>query len=175
MAWFDRSSGGKKGHPEGPTHLGLNPGAPVEKEPSESPEEKVVGYLYKESRVTGQLTFHGPANIEGSVEGEILCDGVLTIGEEADVRAKISGKVVIVRGRVEGDVVAKEKVKLEHPAQLFGNVVTPRLIITEGVVFDGNCSMGQVGEKGEVQSLLKSSSDKGFKSEAAKPTIDLKK
>ncbi|HKY09319.1 MAG TPA: polymer-forming cytoskeletal protein [Candidatus Binatia bacterium] len=107
----------------------------------------LVGYLYKGCRVSGQLSFQGPATIEGVVDGEIQCQGALTIGEGAEVRAKISGQVVVIRGKVEGNVTAKEKVELLAPARLIGNVSAPRLMISEGVVFDGDCSMGMAKAK----------------------------
>ncbi|MGH7793881.1 MAG: bactofilin family protein [Candidatus Binatia bacterium] len=110
----------------------------------------LVGYLYKGSRVSGQLSFQGPARIDGVVDGEIQCQGSLTIGEGAEVRAKISGQVVIIRGKVEGNVTAKEKVELLAPARLIGDVNAPRLVITEGVVFDGDCSMGVAKPVGGV-------------------------
>ena len=71
-----------------------------------------------------------------------ICQGALTIGEGAEVRAKISGQVVVIRGKVEGNVTAKEKVELLASARLIGNISAPKLIISEGVVFDGDCSMG---------------------------------
>lgn len=132
MGRFDHSLGGTK------------------KIPSPSLQRELVAYLYKGSQVSGQLTFRGPAKIDGTVEGEILCHGSLTIGEEAEVRAKISAPVVIIYGKVEGDVAAKERVELGAPARLFGNIDAPRLTIREGAVFDGYCSMGGTREKVKV-------------------------
>ena len=175
MAWFDRSPGEKKNPPEARPHLPLSPARSGEEAPAESSTEEMVAYLYKGSRVTGQLTFHGPARIDGSVEGEVLCHGMLTIGEEAEVRAKISGKVVVIRGKVVGDVVAKERVELETPARLLGNIDAPRLIITEGVVFDGYCSMGGTRGKREVLSPPSSGSEKALEGEAAKLINKLEK
>ena len=113
-----------------------------------SAEPRLVGHLHKGSRITGQLAFDGSVRIDGSVEGEIRCLETLTIGEGAEVRARISSRVVIIRGKVEGNVTAKDRVELLTPGRLFGNVSTPRLIITEGVVFDGDCSMGAAKEGG---------------------------
>lgn len=149
MAWFDRSVGGKKVSAEGEPDRAVEAGDTSDPGPAQPLSEDFVAHLYKGSRVSGQLTFHGPATIDGSVEGEVLCHGVLTIGEEAEVRAKISGEVVIIRGTVEGNVEAKEKLELEKPARLFGNIQAPRLVVTEGVLFDGDCSMRGATEKGE--------------------------
>jgi len=157
MTWFDRNPGGKKGLEPEPvkTREAVKPVAeptPVVTAPEPKPAAKVevstpstaglVAYLYKGSRVSGQLSFQGAVRIDGIVDGEIRCDGSLTIGEGAEVRAKVSGQAVIIRGKVEGNVTAKERVELLAPARLIGDVNAPRLIITEGVVFDGDCSMG---------------------------------
>ena len=163
MAWFDKSAGGKKGSdgeleptPEAPKPTvaptlvvaAAESKAAVKVEPPVT--AGLVGYLYKGSRVSGQLNFQGPARIDGIVEGEIHCQGALTIGESAEVKAKITAQLVVVHGKVEGNVSAKEKIELIAPARLIGNIDTPRLIITEGVVFDGDCSMGVVTQKGGV-------------------------
>ena len=176
MAWFDRSPGEKKKSPaEERPNLISSPVTLKEEVPAESPSEELVAYLYKGSRVAGQLSFHGPARIDGNVEGEVLCQEILTIGQDADVRAKISGRVIVIRGRVEGDVVAKEKVELLAPARLYGNIYAPRLIVAEGVVFDGYCSMGGVRQKGEVASALGSRSEKASEGEAPKLITDMEK
>jgi cytoskeletal protein CcmA (bactofilin family) len=173
MAWFDRNPGGKKGQetqtekpPETPKPV-VEP-APVALAPKPEPKKEVapapstpglVGHLYKGSRVSGQLSFQGPARIDGAVDGEIQCQGTLTIGEGAEVRAKMSGQVVVIRGKVEGNVTAKEKVELAAPARLIGNVDSPRLVVTEGVVFDGDCSMGVAKQKSGVASSQAVSAD----------------
>lgn len=176
MAWFDRDPGGKKGPSEHPPKPVQSPVVAEEETPAEScKKEELVAYLYKGSRVSGQLTFHGPAVIEGTVEGEVVCHGLLTIGEGAEVRAKLSAEAMVIRGKVEGDMTAKDRVELKPPARLSGDISAPRLIIAEGVVFDGNCSMGWAKEKVEVLSPLRSSSEKAFEGEAPKLINDLEK
>jgi cytoskeletal protein CcmA (bactofilin family) len=49
---------------------------------------------------------------------------------------------VIIKGRVTGDITARQRVEIRAPGKLFGNVTTPSLIIQEGVIFEGHCSMG---------------------------------
>lgn len=146
-----------------PTAKPPEPAQTVAKEPpprAPEPAPTLVAALHKGSRVSGQLIFQGPARIDGSVDGEIQCHGKLTIGEGAEVKAKITGQVVVVQGRVEGNVTAKEKVELIAPARLFGNISTPRLTITEGVVFDGDCSMGMAKPKGAAVGSPSTSADK---------------
>ena len=162
MTWFDRSLGGKK-EPQKTDRKSdmaqpVSEPAPDEStpspklEPAPAPAARgLVGYLYKGSRVTGQLTFQGSARIEGNVDGEIHCHGTLNIGERAEVRAKISADVVVIRGKVEGNVVAKDKVELVAPARLFGDIDTPRLIITEGSCLTVTAPWEWPGKKVESQ------------------------
>ena len=184
MAWFDKNPGGKKTETEPQSEAqATKPApvpAPVSAAPVPQPAAKIevasppqstaglVGYLYKGSRVAGQLTFQVPARIDGKVDGEVNCQGTLTIGEEAEVKAKISGQVVIIRGKVEGNVTAKERIELLAPARLIGNIDAPRLIITAGVVLHGDCSMGVAKQKGEVVVVRSPSVDQGAVAAAPK-------
>jgi cytoskeletal protein CcmA (bactofilin family) len=99
-------------------------------------------FLGKGSRVTGKLVFEGPARIEGHVEGEISAQDTLVIGEGAVVNAQIVGAAIVVHGRVTGDVTARKKLEIRAPGKLFGNITTPSLVIHEGVIFEGQCTMG---------------------------------
>ena len=197
MAWFDRKPGAKKGPqqeperspetPKPPSEPARTPVAPASvaaaPAPTQPPAPKIespqppaapalVGYLYKGSRIRCQLNFQGPARVDGAVDGEIHCQGTLTIGESAEVRAKIYGQEVIIRGRVEGNVTAREKIELAAPARLVGNIDTPRLIIAEGVVFDGDCSMGIGKQKGGGVSPHNLSADKAAAAKAPKLQAD---
>jgi cytoskeletal protein CcmA (bactofilin family) len=175
MAWFDRGPGDKgdgKDAAEKPApavtlttllEKGIEPAKPVVKAALTAPEPTgefgLVGHLYKGSRVTGQLVFQGAARIDGNVEGEIQCHGILTIGDSAEVRAKISSRVVVICGKVEGNVSAREKVELVSPARVVGTISTPRLTVTEGVIFDGDCAMGSGKQKTAVASAQAKGAD----------------
>src|SRR4051794_2739552 len=103
---------------------------------------EVNAYLGKGSRVAGKLNFEGTVRVDGQVEGEISCQDTLIIGESALVNAQISGSTIVIKGKVTGDITARQRVEIRAPGKLFGNVTTPSLIIQEGVIFEGHCSMG---------------------------------
>jgi cytoskeletal protein CcmA (bactofilin family) len=188
MAWFDRNPGGKKEPEPQPEKVpeAVKPVPVPEPAPVVTPKPKVepvlpaleadlVGHLYKGSRVSGQLVFQGSAKIDGIVDGEVRCNGTLTIGAGAEVRAKISGQAVVIQGKVEGNVTAREKVELTAPARLYGNISSPRLVITEGVVFDGECSMGVAKPKTAVASSQGVSTEKIAVAQAPKLRSDSEK
>lgn len=142
MSWFGRAPRAKGPlFEDRPTLL---PGAAVEGSRAgvESSLDDQVALFYKGSRMTGELRLHGSARIDGIVDGEVSSRGRLTVGEGAEVRANISGDVVVIHGQVEGDVTAREKIELGAPARLLGNIAAPRLVVGEGAAFDGDCAMG---------------------------------
>lgn len=101
------------------------------------------------SRVDGRLTFDGSVRIDGQVEGEISAQDTVIIGEGAVVTAQIQANIIVVQGRVNGDITARKKVELRAPAKLVGNINTPSLVIHEGVTFEGHCTMGATEARGD--------------------------
>ena len=81
---------------------------------------------------------------------------------------------MVIRGKVEGNVTAKERVELLAPARLIGNVSAPRLIISEGVVFDGDCSMGAAKQKSGVTHSQSVNVDRAAAASTAKLQADSK-
>ncbi len=113
-------------------------------------ESKTNALLGKGSEFEGKLSFEGTVKIDGVMKGEIRSKDNLVIGEGAKVEAEIEVGSAVVSGQVNGNVTAKNRVELKSPARITGNITTPVLIIEEGVVLDGNCSMS--GDKGGASS-----------------------
>ncbi|MDG2308115.1 MAG: polymer-forming cytoskeletal protein [Candidatus Binatia bacterium] len=125
--------------------------------------------LGRGTRVSGKITFEGKARIDGQVEGEIVAADNLEIGESALVNAQINGTVIIVQGKVTGDLTASKKLEIRAPGRLYGNVTTPSLVIEEGVIFEGHCSMGaKEGQAGDRVTLLAKEEGSGTAAPAAR-------
>jgi cytoskeletal protein CcmA (bactofilin family) len=106
-----------------------------------TPAGEINTLLGRGSTFEGKLTFEGTVRIDGQFKGEIFTDGVLVVGEGAEVQAEIDVTTVIIEGSVTGNVRAKQLVELHAPAHVVGNIATPSLFIDRGVVFEGNCHM----------------------------------
>jgi cytoskeletal protein CcmA (bactofilin family) len=75
--------------------------------------------------------------IDGKVEGEINSDGVLTIGENADIRGEVKTKSITVYGKVHGNITVAERAELKSKCTLQGDLKAARLVIEEGATFIG--------------------------------------
>lgn len=104
--------------------------------------------LNSDVSVVGVLRFTDDLLVDGSVEGEITSDGVLTVGVNAAIQAGEKNKVAvrtrsaIIHGRVTGDVVVSDRVELTSTAELVGDVTASKISIQEGAVFIGHCMVG---------------------------------
>ncbi len=93
-------------------------------------------------QIKGELIGNEDLVIEGKVEGVVrLRDHHLTIGNKADIRATVEAKSIKVEGKVTGDVVAGEKVELAAGSTLLGDIVSPRITISDGARFKGSVDM----------------------------------
>jgi len=129
--------------------VGFSPGSFVT---SGGGSDKVEAFLGKGSKVVGTLTFSGPVELDGYVEGEVVAQDRLTIGESAVIHAKITGAEIVIKGTVNGDVFANKRLALKKPARVVGNISTSLLSIEEGVVFEGKSSMNGPAKSVEVKS-----------------------
>ena len=104
-------------------------------------------FLGEGTSFKGTLTFEGTVRIDGRLEGEVFTKDTLVIGEGAQVNAAIHAGVVEIGGTVHGNIAAERKVEIRASGRLYGNISTPSLVIEEGVVFEGSCTMGRRGDE----------------------------
>lgn len=108
--------------------------------PNEEQAERTIDIS---AQMQGTLSFKDPVNlkINGHFIGTLEVKGTLTIGNEANVEAHITGENIIIAGKVRGDIIAKKMLVLMPTAILNGNISTPKLNIVEGAIFRGQCQM----------------------------------
>ncbi|MFQ5851272.1 MAG: polymer-forming cytoskeletal protein [Candidatus Binatia bacterium] len=109
---------------------------------------EMSGYLGRGTKVTGKLEFPETVNIEGEVEGEVLVHGNAIIGEQATIRGKVIATSVLIRGNVTADIQADEKIEIQPPGVILGDIATQHLVIGEGAIFEGYCSMKKEQKEG---------------------------
>ena len=93
--------------------------------------------LNSDVEIKGNLKFVGELTFEGKLDGEINSEGTLQLGDSAVINGNINVGTVIVRGKITGNVVAKDKIDIKTNAELFGDIRSSKLVIEEGVTFVG--------------------------------------
>jgi len=89
----------------------------------------------------GTLTSKESICVEGLVKGKIICEGSVIVGEKGRVDADIFADTIVLGGEVNGNISAKTRLEITTSGKLRGDIRTGRLIIAEGVIFEGKCQM----------------------------------
>src|SRR5256885_11523781 len=93
--------------------------------------------LNSDVEIKGNIKFSGELTFDGKLDGEIHTDGTLQLGDGAVINGSISAQSVVLRGKINGNVSAKEKIEIKAKAELFGDIRAAKLAIEEGVTFVG--------------------------------------
>lgn len=91
----------------------------------------------------GKMTFEGTVQINGKFNGEIFSSGNLIIGESGKVEGEINIGEIEIKGQVRGNIKAKKRIEINSPAQVYGDISSPSIVVKEGAIFEGSCSMGK--------------------------------
>jgi cytoskeletal protein CcmA (bactofilin family) len=150
MALFNNKESEKSARPEqsAAPHLAPAQGDPPITPPAPKivePRTSAAACLDRGSKISGKLHFEGTVRVEGILDGEIDAKEI-TIGESAVATAQIRADSIVVSGKVNGDITATQRIELRPTAKVIGDITAPTLIVHDGAVFEGHCSMGQVSD-----------------------------
>ena len=114
---------------------------------SSTPAPPAFQPLEDQSLVDEHSTFNGKYHssrnlvVEGTVEGEIVCDGRVTVAEQAMVQAKVTAQDLTVAGKIEGEISCRGLLEVLPTGQVQGTVNTSRLVIHDGAFCNGSLTM----------------------------------
>src|ERR1041385_820547 len=102
------------------------------------------GWIGRGIEVTGDIAFADRLQIDGKVTGKLTSEsGTLIVGESGQLDTQIDVGVCVVHGEVRGNLIARSKLEIRRTGRVYGDVVTPVLLVEEGAVFNGAIRMSQ--------------------------------
>lgn len=121
-------------------------------------EGRLSGFVGHGTTLTGETEFHAMLRVDGHLIGTVTSEsGTLIIGTNGQVDANINVAAAMINGTVNGDIYASEKLQLGRTARVLGNIHCPRLIVEEGAILEGSCSMLKALEVQEHETLAATS------------------
>lgn len=106
---------------------------------AESGETTIVG---ADSHFKGELTFERTARIIGRFDGKIMGKGELQVNQNAECKADLEVAGAQIDGTVEGNVNAKDTVRLNTNGVIRGDITAAKMTMAEGASFFGMCAVG---------------------------------
>ncbi|EKD50340.1 MAG: hypothetical protein ACD_62C00567G0003 [uncultured bacterium] len=102
--------------------------------------------LKEDASFEGKLIFEGNVHVNGKFKGEIYSSGELMVGKSGYLEGLVEIGTIVIQGEVRGNIKASHQIVINSPATVRGDIIAPSLIIEEGAVFEGNCSMGKASD-----------------------------
>lgn len=105
------------------------------------------------SKIIGTLTASEPTRVDGVLEGKILSESTVIIGEHGSINGDIEGHDILIAGVVNGNIHASERIRITSTGRVFGDIFTRTLVIDEGASFKGNCRTDVAEEMSAIEPL----------------------
>ena len=109
--------------------------------------EIVSTIIGEESELKGTIHSQGSVRIEGSLDGEIVSQGEVYIGEKSVLNANVFAQRVVIAGSVKGNIEAVKGIKICPTGKVEGDLTGDRLIVEEGGVYKGKVNMDVISSR----------------------------
>ena len=104
--------------------------------------DKDIQMLGPKAVLEGNLVFEGSLFMNGHAKGSIESrNGTIVVGEDAVLHADIFVRTATINGEIKGTIRATERIELQPPARVYGDLNAPIIRIDVGVIFEGNCTI----------------------------------
>jgi len=113
----------------------------------------ITNIIGEGTEISGKLFVPGSIRVDCKIDGEVSISDQLTVGKTGFLKGTVKTKDAVIGGRMEGTLVVSNRIELQKSAKIKVDLVCKLLVIEEGVVFDGTCSMssGQSQDKPYIQ------------------------
>jgi len=92
--------------------------------------------------LSGTLKDQNDIIVYGMVDGEVISEKTVSVGQSAQVKGPVKGKVVTISGVVRGPIDASEKLEVLETGKIFGSVTTKDFVVRSGAQITGKITMG---------------------------------
>jgi len=116
-------------------------------------ETKLGSIIGKGTNIEGSVNIDGATRIDGTVTGKLVSNDTVTIGPSGVVKAEIKARSIVIGGRVEGNLIASEKVELQAKAELIGDITSKSLLVEHGAIFHGSSKMKESGPSAHAKGM----------------------
>lgn len=99
--------------------------------------------LVKGTSIEGKVKSDTDIRIDGELLGDLSCGAKVVLGKDGIVHGNIVCRKAVILGLVKGNIQVLERLDLASTANIEGHIITAKLVIEDGAVFNGTCKMGK--------------------------------
>ena len=97
--------------------------------------------LSKKVNIVGDIEGNEDLHVEGRFKGTIKITGNILVGPTGVVDADVEAENIIIQGKINGNVLARQQLEIQSLGQLIGDCSAQSIDIKEGAVFEGRSNM----------------------------------
>ncbi len=113
----------------------------AEKKKNASEYSKLPNHIGATTKIKGDITSQEDFRIDGYFEGNLTTTAKIVLGEKGHLEGNIKCGNAEILGKVSGDFVVDNLLSIKSTASIDGTVVTGKLAIEPGAVFNATCQM----------------------------------
>lgn len=91
--------------------------------------------------VIGSLNVTGLLKIDGSIDGDLICEDDLILGASGHIKGNTVCNNAYIYGVIHGNISCKSTLNIENSGKVKGDILVKKLMISEGGLLDGKCTM----------------------------------
>jgi cytoskeletal protein CcmA (bactofilin family) len=99
------------------------------------------------TNITGDINTDGVIRFDGKLKGNLITTGKLVIGPTGAITGEIKCKNADIEGIVEGKIYVTDLLALKATSKFRGEIVTKKLAVEAGAIFNGTCTMNSTPEE----------------------------
>ena len=103
--------------------------------------EGILNVIGKGAKIEGKMHISGSIRVDGEVIGDIIVSELFVLGKGGVIKGNIKTHNATISGKIEGTLIAEDKVELLNGTSLDGDITCKKLVVEEGVILDGNIKM----------------------------------
>jgi cytoskeletal protein CcmA (bactofilin family) len=107
-------------------------------------ESPAINIIRKGTVITGDVTCSGDIRIDGTLNGTLISEGKVVVGESGIIEGQVTCKNADISGTIKATISVKELLQLKATANINSDINTNKLSIEPGANFTGSCNMGSV-------------------------------
>lgn len=113
----------------------------MQKSSDQSVNVNDVTRISQGAKIKGDLISSTDIRVDGQIEGKVLSEGKIVVGETAMLSGSLLCKNLDFWGKMDGDIYVKDTLSLKSLAVINGNLHVHKLQVELGAQINGNCKM----------------------------------
>lgn len=108
---------------------------------------QISTFIGADTTVEGKIITKSSLRIDGTVIGGVIAEGTVVLSQSGQIQGNVMAENIIVSGMVDGNMEIRDKVNIEPTGEVYGDIITRKILVDEESIFQGTCNMNRDKEQ----------------------------